>query len=210
MYSNKQLYDKIVNPDTGKQVKINSSKGKKIVKNYLSIINSKGGSNYNINTIKEIAGKFNNINSNDIQKFLSSLDKIHNNSSMDIFEKIIKWVSDKEGVKIKKYINPDTFLNIFKNYQIGGSGSRERERDLDMDTDIDWDRERQRDQINRNVPVQQYNYNDGLIYHGQHLRDLRQRVQDNAEEAEKYKIGAALGAVLLFILWYWQSSNNST
>lgn len=208
MYFNKLLYDKIVNPDTGKQVKINSSKGKKIVKNYLSIINLKGGSNYNINTIKEIAGKFNNIKSNDIQKFL---DKIHkNSSSMDVFEKIIKWVSDKEGIKIKKYINPDTFLNIFKNYQIGGSGSwdRERERDIDWDTNSGQHRERERNEVNRNVSQQPYNYNGELIYHGQHLGDLRQRVQDNAEEARKYKIGAAIGTILLFILWHWNTSNN--
>lgn len=217
MYSNKQLYDKIVNPYTGKQVKINSSKGKKIVKNYLSIINFNGGSKYNINTIKEIAGKFNNIKPNDIQNFLNSLDKMNkkSSSSMDVFEKIIKWVSFKEGFEIKKYINPDTFLNIFKDYQIGGSGrgDRERERDIDRDRererDIDMDRERQRGQVNRNVLAQQYNYNGELIYHGQHLEDLRQRVQANAEEAQKYKIGAAIGSILLFVLWYWTTSDNS-
>lgn len=214
MYFNKQLYDKIVNPNTGKQVKINSSIGKKIVKNYLSIINSNGGSNYNINTIKEIARKFNNIKSNDIQKFLSSLEKLPKQSSINVFEKIIKWVSYKENVKIKKYINPDIFIDIFKNYQIGGSGirdkERERERDIDWDTNSYQDRERERHEVNQNVSAQPYNYNGELIYHGQHIRDLRQRAQDNAEEAEKYKIGAAFGAVLLFILWYWQSSNNST
>ena len=193
MYSNKHLYYSIVNPNTGKQVKINSSKGKKIVKNYLSIINSTGGSNYNITTINEIAQKFSNIKSIDIQNFLSSLDKKSKNSSIDAFEKIIKWVSDKEGIKIKEYINPDTFLNIFKNYQTGGSEMS------------NYDRNRER---GRDLPApasQPRRFSSSEEMHYEHLRNFRRDTErNNAADARKYKI-AAIGAILLFILWYWNN-----
>ena len=43
------MYSTIINPNTGKQVKINSFIGRNIIKNYLSIVNLKGGSKSNLN-----------------------------------------------------------------------------------------------------------------------------------------------------------------
>ena len=112
MYSYKNLYNKILNPDTGIQVKINSSIGKKIVKKYLSFINSQktGGTNSNP-IINKIVLHFDYIKYNQISEYLKSLNKqSDSDSDSDMFQNIIKWVSDREKLEKLEELKSENIL----------------------------------------------------------------------------------------------------